>query len=126
MTTSDALSRLAAGLTEEDAAASAVRHGEWRHVIRNGTSEVLDSDNDMVSYTQYDMVTNEHIARQDPATTLRRVQAIRRATAEAQGILEAVSDDGRFVLVVNSVEAILRELASIYTDDETEGTPCSD
>lgn len=93
MTVEDALSRLSAGLAEDERIARATGESashlspDWRVEMEDGTlGVVLDGCQARVVVDVG--VAGPHIARQDPATTLRRVEAHRKI---AQLIEDATS-----------------------------------
>lgn len=123
--TSDPLARLSAGLAEDERIARATGESashlspDWRVEMEDGTlGVVLDGCQARVVVDVG--VAGPHIARQDPALTLRRVEAIRKVLrrheeAERDSVLSD-RDEG----FEAGLYAALEMLADSYPEDTTE------
>lgn len=97
MTTEDPLSRLSAGLAEDE------------RIARDAEAA------DPIGLDQIDWgPLGTHNARQDPASTLRRVEAIRDVVKECEALMRnaTVVTEGYI-----AAESILARLASIYPEE---------
>ncbi|WP_342800987.1 DUF6221 family protein [Nocardia sp. No.11] len=73
-----------ARLTEDETIAGAIPHGVWRAEVKHGAALVVDSDADTVVIVG-DERENAHIARHDPARSLRQVEALRAVVGRRAG-----------------------------------------
>ncbi|WP_405137568.1 DUF6221 family protein [Nocardia sp. NBC_01388] len=126
MTTPDFLSRLTAGLAEEERIAHWSTQGparleyDWEPVMyehpRDGNVETV-ADSSGVFIAEGLGRTSDHVARQDPASTLRRAEAMRKVLrryeeAERDSVLSD-RDAGFEAGMYAAIEA----LADIYPED---------
>jgi hypothetical protein len=147
MTFGDALAALRAGLDRDEQIALAASPNAWRPDIwqnQHGREFLVVADVAIgaPAFAISDESNAKHIARQDPATTLRRAEAIRKVIAAYQDAAakakksdelfgnhypdvspdlraESAWDGGR----ETGLREVLELLASIYRADETEGGP---
>lgn len=124
MTIEDPVARLSAGLAEDERIARAASPGPWHPNAEHDEVVAVDDitvcEGFALSGSQL-RATVDHIVAQDPASTLRRVEAIRKVIAIAEQMMEyAVARDR----VSPRAEKILLALTDIYPDTtETGGTP---
>ncbi|WP_280319962.1 DUF6221 family protein [Nocardia wallacei] len=128
MTADDPLRRLNAGLAEDERIARApeswTAQSEDAHGMRRVT---VDHSTEYVVACTFAW-RGEHVARQDPALTLRRVEAIRKVIAEsreAARVLEenAAADRGAEFASYwkgyqHACEALIERLASAYPEGQ--------
>lgn len=130
--TSDALSRLTAGLAADEAIALAASPNAWRPDIwqnQHGREFLVVADVTIgaPAFAISDESNGEHIARQDPASTLRRVEAVRKVIARYEFVTShgpAVDHTRAMDMTVGATAAlrdVIEMLASAYPADETEG-----
>lgn len=151
MTTDATLAALTAGLDEDEAIARAATGNRWHwkdgedggddcgpNLVSDAVFTCKRSDGSQFEYPQdvistwvtgawaglnIEDVDKKHIARQDPARTLRQVQAIRRVVADYHDARDALNDLNDNQLGweerarVNALESTLSALASIYTQE---------
>lgn len=109
----DALARLRAGLDRDEAIARRADPAEWE-VDRTGLAinGAGGRPSGIVNGFPQEL---DHIARQDPRTTLRRVAAFRQIIEEAEGHV-AVDDYERGY--IDGYQRVLNILANIYTEEK--------
>ncbi len=128
MSIDDTLAKLTAGLDRDEELARETSHPDWD---ANFEGAVWDSSG-WVADVAGDI--NKHVARQDPAATLRRVEAMRQLIATyrlARRKYETGVELGWYLgrtepmkARTEAFERAIEILASIYTEDtpETEGS----
>jgi Family of unknown function (DUF6221) len=138
--TDDPVARLKAGLDEDEAVAKAADPGPWMagaerdHLIDSVVYGQSDWQGHIqqvcnVDYAQRKTGNAAHIARQDPARTLREVEADRklidlyeraksyRDQVFAQPEPRSISDKMRAVTQMLALEQMLKIRAAIYSDE---------
>ncbi len=142
MTVDDALAKLTAGLDEDERIAQeaieVLGPAAWNHALSEDYSgmynSAIESADDRFARVDYEQPA-DHIARQDPAATLRRVEAIRKVIAAHKrddwyelpdGTTGSCEECSSYCDEVGCRMAVawpcptLRALAGIYTEDTIE------
>lgn len=127
MTVDDSLARLRAGLDRDERAAQLALSAEWtisrpgQVVFRQGSTDTV-----IVRDGAAQIRDLEHMVRQDPKSTLLRVEAIRRVIVDrdcAASLLEPYAKAGVDTraqrAVVRALDDVIEALASIYNRDES-------